>query len=298
MPTLSDKIAIPPKADMNPGLTPVSESTMLSVFGRPGELTRDCSDATGAFARRVVTRNVGPFPVSGLDLAVASLERIFTEVRAERPDVVDEVKTEGMLCVRHKRKNPASYSNHSWGCAIDLRFGPSLVEQGDPRAHRGNVILFPFFNRHGWYWGAEFSGGSVDSMHFELAEESILKIRDGGFDGEGGGPIDTGGGGAGALKHPMLAGNAELQRAARGERAFMRNRDSGEPVGIIQDALDRVLPPADHINAGSNRGTFGAKTEAAVKEFQGKSGITADGSVGKNTLLKLDAALIQLDGIT
>jgi hypothetical protein len=36
--------------------------------------------------------------------------------------------------------------------------------------------LFPFFNAHGWYWGAEFSGDSVDSMHFELAEETIRKI--------------------------------------------------------------------------------------------------------------------------
>ena len=166
------------------------------------------------------------------------------------------------------------------------------------------MVLFPFFNRHGWYWGAEFSGDSVDSMHFELAEESIIKIRDGRFETGGGGPIGTGGsgsgggGGAGALKHPMLAGNAELQRAALGQQAFKRNRDNGEPVGIIQDALDRVLPPADHINAGSNRGTFGAKTEAAVMKFQAKSGLEADGSVGKNTLLKLDAALIPLDGIT
>lgn len=294
MPTLSDIIAIPPKADMNTGLSPVNESTMLSVFGRPGALTKDCSEPTGAFAARVVTRNVGPFRVTGLDQAVASLERVFTEVRAERPDVVAAVKTEGMLCVRHRRKNPARFSNHSWGCAIDLFFGSKEVDQGDPHAQLGMLALFPAFNRHGWYWGAEFSGDSVDSMHFELAEESVIKIRDGSFETGGGGPI--GGGGAGALKHPMLAGNAELQRAALGQQAFKRNRDSGEPVGIIQDALDRVLSPADRINAGGNRGTFGAKTDAAVKKFQGNSGLTADGSVGKNTLLKLDAALILLDG--
>src|SRR5207302_11472321 len=100
MPTLSDKIPIPPKEDMNPNLTAASEATMLSVFGRPGELTRDCSDPTGAFAQRVVTRNVGPFRVSGLNLAVDSLERIFAEVREQRQDVFDEVKKDGMLCVR------------------------------------------------------------------------------------------------------------------------------------------------------------------------------------------------------
>jgi len=39
-------------------------------------------------------------------------------------------------------------------------------------------IALSFFNRHGWYWGAEFSGDFVDSMHFELAEETILKLSD------------------------------------------------------------------------------------------------------------------------
>jgi hypothetical protein len=38
-------------------------------------------------------------------------------------------------------------------------------------------MLVPFFNRHGWYRGGEFSGDSVDAMHVELAEETILKIH-------------------------------------------------------------------------------------------------------------------------
>jgi hypothetical protein len=33
--------------------------------------------------------------------------------------------------------------------------------------------VFETFNRHGWYWGAEFIGDSVDSMHFEWSEESV-----------------------------------------------------------------------------------------------------------------------------
>jgi peptidoglycan hydrolase-like protein with peptidoglycan-binding domain len=293
MPSLSDKIAIPPKAEMNPNLSAAREDTMLSVFGRPGRLTQDCSDPTGAFAARVITRNVGPFRVTGLNVAVESLERIFTEVRAQHPNVFNEVKTEGMLCVRHRRTNPSRFSNHSWGCALDLFFGSDVVAQGEPRAHRGNVILFPFFNRHGWYWGAEFSGSSVDSMHFELAEETILKIaRDERFD-EG-----TGGGGrgptTGPLRHPTLAANADLQAAALGERAFMRGRDHGEPVGIIQDALDRILPPGERINAGVNRGTFGPRTEAAVRRFQRESNLFVDGLVGRDTLLALDAELMGL----
>jgi len=89
------------------------------------------------------------------------------------------VKTEGMLCVRHKRNNPNSFSNHSWGAAIDLFFGRDVVGQGVRKTHRGVLKLAPIFNRHGWFWGAGFSGNSVDSMHFELAEETIRAGRQG-----------------------------------------------------------------------------------------------------------------------
>ena len=91
-------------------------------------------------------------------------------------DVFKAVKTDGMLCVRFRRGNSGLLSNHAWGTAIDLFFGKDSVPRGTRRTHRGNFLLFPFFNRHGWYWGAEFSGDSVDSMHFELAEETILKL--------------------------------------------------------------------------------------------------------------------------
>jgi hypothetical protein len=76
----------------------------------------------------------------------------------------------------------------------------------------------------------------------------------------------------------------------------MRERDNGEHVGLIQDALDRILPEADRINAGVNRGTFGPLTEAAVEKFQQSVALTVDGLVGKNTLLALDAALLPPDG--
>jgi hypothetical protein len=74
----------------------------------------------------------------------------------------------------YKRQNPSSFSNHSWGTAIDLFFGAAAVPQGAQKTARGCLQLAPFFNKHGWYWGAGFSGRSVDSMHFELAEETIL----------------------------------------------------------------------------------------------------------------------------
>jgi D-alanyl-D-alanine carboxypeptidase-like protein len=179
MSELSDRVPIPPKDTMNTGLSPAKQSTMLNKLGRPGALTKDCSDPSAKFKERIkFSVNVGPFKVSGLDFAVESLRQIFAEVQIALPAVFDEVKTEGMLCVRARRKAPQIFSNHSFGTAVDLFFGNKVVDQGVHLAHRGNFLLFPFFNRHGWYWGAEFSGDFVDSMHFELAEETILKLPD------------------------------------------------------------------------------------------------------------------------
>jgi hypothetical protein len=178
-PTKPDEIIdIPPKNTFNKDLSSASEATMLELLGVPGEKTDDCSPATGEFKGRVISRvDVGPFKVSGLDVAVNSLKAVFAEAEEQIPNVVAAVKNDGMLCVRHKRKNPNSFSNHSWGTAIDLFFGEAAVSQGSAKTHRGILQLAPFFNKHGWYWGAGFSGKSVDSMHFELADETIRKSQ-------------------------------------------------------------------------------------------------------------------------
>jgi hypothetical protein len=178
MTLMSELVPLPPSNTMNYGLSACRESTMLNKFGKPGQLTDDCSSPTGKFKSRVKTDDVGPFNVTGLDFAVESLRQVMNDVEKQNEALFNEVKTAGMLCVRHIRHNPAHYSNHSWGCAIDIFFGKDVVPQGKHIAHRGNLLLMPFFNNHGWYWGAGFSGDSVDSMHFELAEETILKMPD------------------------------------------------------------------------------------------------------------------------
>ena len=171
----NDIVPIPPTNSFNQGLSSATEATMLRLLGRPGALTHDCGPVTGPFKVRVLSRvNVGPFVVSGLDIAVLSLKQVFADAEQQIPEVVAAAKTAGMLCVRAKRGNSHSFSNHSWGTALDLFFGPTgVVPQGSRKTHRGCLQLAPFFNHHGWYWGAGFSGGSVDGMHFELAEETI-----------------------------------------------------------------------------------------------------------------------------
>jgi hypothetical protein len=172
-PPLTDRIPIPPASTFNVGLSSADEATMLRLLGIPGRKTENCSPATGDFRDRIKTGSVGPFRVTGLDLAVDLLKAAFDEAAQQIPDVVAAAKTAGMLCVRHKRNNPRSFSNHSWGTAIDLFFGSDVVPQGVRKTDRGCLLLAPFLNHHGWFWGAGFSGGSVDSMHFELSKETI-----------------------------------------------------------------------------------------------------------------------------
>lgn len=74
---------------------------------------------------------------------------------------------------RHKRNNRNSFSNHSWGTAIDLFFGTDVVPQGVRKTDRGCLLLVPFLNAKGYHWGGGFTGSSVDSMHFELSKETI-----------------------------------------------------------------------------------------------------------------------------
>jgi hypothetical protein len=91
---LDDRVPIPPKDVMNPGLTSASAVLMQKKFGVPGKLTKDCSDPTGKFKKRIKSGvDVGPFKVSGLDFAVESLIQIFTEVKQHMPDVFTAVKT-------------------------------------------------------------------------------------------------------------------------------------------------------------------------------------------------------------
>jgi len=178
MDKLDDLIPIPAKQAMNNGLSAATESKMLLTFGKPGTLTPDCSEPNDVFRPKLLFgADIGPFKVSGLSYAVETLKQIFDQVKRDLPEVYSAVKTAGVLCVRSRRHNPAKYSNHSWGTAIDLYFGKGVVDQGIHQTQRGMYLLFPYFNNFGWYWGAEFSGDSVDSMHFELAEETIQKIN-------------------------------------------------------------------------------------------------------------------------
>jgi cytoskeletal protein RodZ len=68
--------------------------------------------------------------------------------------------------------------------------------------------------------------------------------------------------------------------------ATLHPGDTGTQVKQLQQALNSL-----GYDVGTPDGVYGPKTEAAVKEFQTKQNLTADGIVGPQTLRALSAAL-------
>src|ERR1043165_7418895 len=132
MPDYSKLVPVPPFSSINQGLSPAHQQTMLDIFGRPGELTEDCSDITNTSLRKLIaTQNVGPFKVTGLKLLLAELTEIFDQVRQQNSELYNQAGTEGMVCCRAVRGSSTNYSNHSWGTAVDIGFGGKSDTVGD-----------------------------------------------------------------------------------------------------------------------------------------------------------------------
>lgn len=170
----------PEASTVNVGLASPKLATLRNMLGEPrSNYTGDCQPVTGPFKNRIVTRSVGPFKCTGIDLAVDALKDILAAVKKEVPDLHDMLGTAGMTCARKVKikqpngsiklgKNP---SNHSWGLAIDIKLKGHLDEQGNNKCQRGLLILARYFNAAGWYWGVTFP--TEDAMHFEVAESTL-----------------------------------------------------------------------------------------------------------------------------
>lgn len=156
----------------NSGLVCPTSDWMVEMFGIPGRLTTDCSPVTNKrLLALIVTESVGPFRVTGLKPAVAGLRHVFEDVMtAGRRDLYNYVETDGMLCCRALR-GTHHYSNHSFGTAVDLDYGPG-EEMGDGTVQQGLLDLYPFFHKRQWYAGLGYHGRE-DAMHFEASEELI-----------------------------------------------------------------------------------------------------------------------------
>lgn len=169
----------PSAASVNTGVSPLSQKTVLRIFGPPRvatgkyPLTDDGPVTNPRLKSKIVTEDVGPFRVTGHRQAVASLRKIFTDVKAKHPELYSILGSAGMLCCRMVRGSKTSWSNHAFGFALDVTIGGKLDKRGDDKIQAGLLLLYAVFKTHGWYWGVEF--GIEDGMHLEAGDELVRK---------------------------------------------------------------------------------------------------------------------------
>lgn len=163
----------PDRSTLNPGLTAVNNTLMTNLFGAPRDsYSADCQPVTNTRLKRNMTSgSVGPFTVTGLSPAIASLREVMQDIAKQQSEVYRALGTAGMLCARYVRGSTTSISNHSWGTAVDLKLNGVLDARGDNKVQYGLTLIAPIFNRHGWYWGAGFP--TEDAMHFEASRSLV-----------------------------------------------------------------------------------------------------------------------------
>lgn len=179
MPKLSDMVPVSTIKGLNAGLSSARETTMISCLGSPilplstADTPERASPKVKALEKSVTAGHVRG---TGIAPAVDSLNGLLTTAFAAIPGLEDALRGDGMLVVRLRRptsgKPSTQISNHAWGTAIDL-----MLDGMDPPAATGKEVpyfiaaLVPFFNAAGWYSGIGFQ----DDMHFEVADQTILK---------------------------------------------------------------------------------------------------------------------------
>ncbi|WP_444464691.1 beta strand repeat-containing protein [Rhodobacter capsulatus] len=173
----SSEITVASLGAINAGLTSPSSSFMQSVLGTPNVAAGTPSSAVQAL---LVTRDVDPsadtVSVTGIRQAVESLAMVIRNAFEEIPGLAGHLNTAGMLNVRFIAGTTV-FSNHSWGAAVDLYFGPTNDDYGDNMIQQGLALLIPYFNQAGWYSGAGYAavGSTEDSMHFEVSVELLQR---------------------------------------------------------------------------------------------------------------------------
>jgi hypothetical protein len=166
-------------------------STMTSILGSPRyPLSDDCQNARASQKVKALleTRDVGPFRVTGITPFLDLLTRVFSRVRASKPDLYAAMGTAGVLCVRYVRNSNGQPSNHCWGTAVDISMlNPATGKHeldlplGNGKVQVGCLELYSFFKAEGQttgefcFWGAGFS--REDGMHFEASDELIRMWR-------------------------------------------------------------------------------------------------------------------------
>jgi hypothetical protein len=166
----------PPRNTINQGLSSPSNDMLLRKFGAPREnySQQDQPITNPKLKAMMVRKSVGPFTAYGLGPAVESLSRVMADVQREMPELYSALGNAGMCVVRNQRGSSTRISNHSWGTAIDMQINHKTDPRGNNKVYYGLTLLAPYFNKHGWYWGAAFR--TEDGMHFECSASLIASF--------------------------------------------------------------------------------------------------------------------------
>ena len=94
-----------------------------------------------------------------------------------------------------------------------------------------------------------------------------------------------------ALLSARFANNSRLQTAAENSPP-MKKGETGEPVGILQQALIDLggfaMPITTAKGTKAPDGIYGDETAKTVQKFQEQQGLDRDGIAGRQTLHRLD----------
>jgi len=166
----------PDRSTINIGLSSPSNDMLLRKFGAPREnyTQQDQPITNPKLKAMMVRRSVGPFTAYGLGPAVESLSRVMADVQRDIPELYSALGYAGMCVVRNQRGSSTRISNHSWGTAIDMQINHQTDTYGNNKVQYGLTLLAPYFNKHGWYWGAAFR--TEDGMHFECSASLIASF--------------------------------------------------------------------------------------------------------------------------
>ena len=179
-----------------------------------------------------------------------------------------------------QNRNANNLSCHSSGTAIDYNATrhPNGKRGTFTAAQAKRIRELLRVNYRGLIrWGGDFTG-TPDEMHFEIignAAQIARLVQDVLRFGGAGGRLPAG--------VPVPTAPPISSGGARAGDGILEKGDAGEAVKTLQRVLNAWYPDR---KVGVD-GDFGPATEALVKYFQGKAGLTADGVAGPKTLAAL-----------
>jgi hypothetical protein len=147
---------------------------ILATFGDLRPFIQDDGTLSTNWEIEQMTRSVLPFgiPLSGNPGAIVTkiechhlLSAVFLQVfnKIAEAGLQSKITSYGGCYAGRAKRTSTHWSAHAWGIAIDLNVATN--QQGTKGDMDPGVI--EVFRSFGFKWGGEFSGASIDPMHFQ-----------------------------------------------------------------------------------------------------------------------------------